>query len=92
MRSNYPNLHGHKDNWKYKEVSNVGLFFQDFKDHLNKTNIEEAKKVLEKCLIEFYFDPITLNFENIKLIIENVDNAATTLNELTVIEEEYLKN
>lgn len=80
--STYPNLHQHKSSWLYSEVYNVGLFFNDFKEHLNKENTDEAKNVLKKCLHDFYFKPITLHFENVQLIIENVDNADNTLQEL----------
>jgi len=90
MGSSYPNLHGHKNNWSYAEVYNVGLLFDDFADRLSKKNIREAKSILEKSLTVFYFEPITLHFSNVKLLIENVDNAATTLCELNKIEDKYL--
>jgi len=82
MRSTYSDFHGHKNTWSYSETYNVGLFFDDFKDQLNKTNINEAKDVLEKHVNEFYFKSITLHFGKVKLIIQNVDNATTTLDEL----------
>lgn len=90
MLSNYPDLHSHKNIWRYPDVYNVGLFFDDFKEQLSESNVAEAKSILERCLYSFYFDPITLYFGKTQLIIDNVDQAATTLEELIKAEYKHL--
>lgn len=92
LQSNYSDLHSHKNVWSYSEVSNVGMFFEDFKDQLSESNVAMAKNMLKKCLYSFYFEPITLHFGKAQLIIDNVDDAATTFDEIVKAEYRHLKS
>lgn len=87
--STYPNYHSHKNTWRYSDIYNVGLLFEDFKHQLTKENVQTAKLILEEALTNFYFEDFELHFGNLCLIIESVDNAATTLKELNSVESQF---
>lgn len=87
MGITYKNLHKGKYTWLYEDVFNVGLFFEDYKSQLSEDNIASAKKTLISCRDSFSFDPVTLTFGKAKLIVSNVDQACTTIDELELLEK-----